>query len=150
MDQLLDVFDEGYSLVEEYDSFPHKYGTVILYQTEAQALHEIGEKPGVTNHEIAESLRKSPSAISQIIRRLESKGWVEQVRDAENRRQYQLYLTEQGWVIFRDHDIFEQRCLQRTIDNLHTFSDADLMTYIQIQAKMNETFRIDIQESKSV
>ena len=38
-------------------------------------------------------VRKTPSACSQLVRRLRDKGWVEQVRNAANNRQVMLRLT---------------------------------------------------------
>ena len=83
--------DEAYDLMYEYDSLPHRYGAHILYQSEAHIIDLIGEHPEITVTELAAILKKTPSACSQIVRKLRAKGWVEQVRNAENNRIYNLY-----------------------------------------------------------
>ena len=71
--------DEAYDLMYEYDSLPHQYGENTLYQSEAQIIDLIGEHPEITVTELAAVLKKTPSACSQIVRKLRAKGWVEQV-----------------------------------------------------------------------
>ena len=70
--------DEAYDLMYEYDSRPHRYGAHILYQSEAHIIDLIGEHPEITVTELAAILKKTPSACSQIVRKLRAKGWVEQ------------------------------------------------------------------------
>ena len=94
--QMLDSFDEGCRLVQEYDSVPHDYGAAILYQAESQIIHLVGHQPGITASEIAAAFHKTPSACSQLIRKLRKKGWLLQKRNHDNNREYQLYLTDEG------------------------------------------------------
>ena len=89
------------------------------------------------------------SACSQLIRKLRKKDWIEQIRNPENNREYQLFLTESGWKIYEEHDRFEQACYKRSFNNLKEFSEEDLKKYISIQKKLNETFAIDVKESKN-
>ena len=62
--------DEAYDLMYEYDSLPHRYGAHILYQSEAHIIDLIGEHPEITVTELAAILKKTPSACSQIVRKL--------------------------------------------------------------------------------
>ena len=78
--------DEAYDLMYEYDSLPHQYGANTLYQSEAQIIDHIGEQPGITVTELAAILKKTPSACSQLVRKLRAKGWVTQVRNEANNR----------------------------------------------------------------
>lgn len=105
---MLDSFDEGCRLVQEYDSVPHDYGAAILYQAESQIIHLVGHQPGITASEIAAAFHKTPSACSQLIRKLRKKGWLLQKRNHDNNREYQLYLTDEGKEIYEDHDLFEK------------------------------------------
>lgn len=145
--QLLDTLDEGCQLIVDYDSVPHDYGSATLYQAESQIIHLVGHQPGITANEIATMLRKTPSACSQLIRKLRKKELIRQKRNKDNNRMYLLYLTEAGVKIFEDHNRFEKRCYQRTYENLKDFSEEDFKTYIAIQQKLNETFAMDVEES---
>lgn len=58
------------------------------------------------------------SVYSQIIRKLKQKGWVKQVCNEHNNRKYNLFFTEAGWQVFRDHDNFRKSCYKRTFQGL--------------------------------
>nr|WP_125140972.1 MarR family transcriptional regulator [Clostridium transplantifaecale] len=146
--EMIDELDESYRLMHEYDSMIHDYGTAVLYQAESKIIHLVGEKPGVTAVELSAILKKTPSACSQILRKLRRKGWIEQTRNADNNREYNLNLTPEGWAIYEGHNQFEQRCYKRTYHNLGSFSDEQLMIYVEIQKKLNETFIQDVEESR--
>lgn len=148
--EMIRQLDEGCGLINEYDAIPHDYGTATLYQAESQLIHLVGEHPGIMAVELAAILKKTPSACSQLIRKLRAKGWMEQVRNKENNREYRLYLTVSGWEIFGGHNQFEQACYRRSFDNLSEFSEADFQTYIRIQKKLNETFALDVAESRQI
>ncbi len=145
--KLLYELDEGCRLIVNYDSVPHNYGSATLYQAESQIIHLVGHRPGITASEIAAIFKKTPSACSQLIRKLRKKELITQKRNKENNREYQLYLTENGVKIFEDHDRFEKRCYQRSYQNLSSFSEDDFKIYIAIQRKLNETFAMDVEES---
>ena len=145
--KLLYELDEGCRLIVNYDSVPHNYGSATLYQAESQIIHLVGHRPGITASEIAAIFKKTPSACSQLIRKLRKKELITQKRNKESNREYQLYLTENGVKIFEDHDRFEKRCYQRSYQNLSSFSEDDFKIYIAIQRKLNETFAMDVEES---
>lgn len=147
-EKLIEAFDEGCSLTIEYDSLLHDYNGVMLFQAESQVIHIIGDREGITAAEIAHILKKTPSACSQLIRRLRGKGWVDQRRNKENNREYNLYLTEEGTEIYKKHDAFEKACYLRTFHGLDGFSMRDLDTYIAIQEQLNRTFMLDVKESR--
>ena len=129
--------DEAYDLMYEYDSLPHRYGAHILYQSEAHIIDLIGEHPEITVTELAAILKKTPSACSQIVRKLRAKGWVEQVRNAENNRIYNLYLTESGKQVY-----------QATFQLLSNFSPEELEHHLMVQRKLNEAYQDDVRRSR--
>ncbi|WP_071430827.1 MarR family winged helix-turn-helix transcriptional regulator [Angelakisella massiliensis] len=148
--RLLDAFDQGCSLTEEYDALLHDYNGVILFQAESQMIKMIGNHPGITASEISKTFDKTSSASSQLIRKLKKKGWVRQQRNKDNNRQYNLFLTEEGDAIYRNHQQFEQACYQRTFQGLADFSQEQLETYIAIQHRLNQSFQLDVEESRSL
>ena len=148
--RLLDAFDQGCSLTEEYDALLHDYNGVILFQAESQMIKMIGNHPGITASEISKTFDKTSSASSQLIRKLKKKGWVRQQRNKDNNRQYNLFLTEEGDAIYRNHQQFEQACYQRTCQGLADFSQEQLETYIAIQHRLNQSFQLDVEESRSL
>ena len=140
--------DEAYDLMYEYDSLPHRYGAHILYQSEAHIIDLIGEHPEITVTELAAILKKTPSACSQIVRKLRAKGWVEQVRNAENNRIYNLYLTESGKQVYQAPTAFNQSCQEATFQLLSNFSPEELEHHLMVQRKLNEAYQDDVRRSR--
>ena len=148
--ELIDEFYRGCELTEEYDALLHDYNGVILFQAESQMIKMIGNNPGITASEISKKFHKTSSASSQLIRKLKKKGWVMQSRNDENNRVYNLYLTEEGNEIYKNHQQFENACYDRTYHELDEFTEEELQLYINIQKKINATFQLDVEESKKL
>ena len=140
--------DEAYDLMYEYDSLPHQYGENTLYQSEAHIIDLIGEHPEITVTELAAVLKKTPSACSQIVRKLRAKGWVEQVRNTENNRVFNLHLTESGQRVYQDHTAFNRSCQEATFRLLESFSNEELMRHLEVQRKLNEAYQDDVKNSR--
>ena len=141
--QLVEEFDRGCDLAEEYDALLHNYNGTILFQAESQMIKMIGDNPGITASEISKRFGKTGSASSQLIRKMKEKGWVRQERNPDNNRLYNLFLTEEGETIYQNHKQFEERCYQRTFHSLDEFTEEELRVYIAIQRCMNATFHLD-------
>ena len=86
LDRIWTSQDTAYDLMLEYDSLPHRYGEHTLYQAEAQLIALIALHPDITITDIANILRKTPSACSQIVRKLRAKGWVVQIQRIQQSR----------------------------------------------------------------
>ena len=134
--------------MSEYDSLPHRYGSDVLYQAEADIVNWIGQIPGITITELAENLKKTPSACSQLVKKLINKGLVVQKRNADNKRLYNLHLTADGQRVYQDHVNFNLNCQQITYTMLAEFNDEELATYLRVQMRINEAFLGDVQRSK--
>ena len=137
--------DEAYDLMYEYDSLPHQYGENTLYQSEAHIIDLIGEHPEITVTELAAILKKTPSACSQIVRKLRAKGWVEQRRNEENNRIYNLILTESGEQVYQEHVTFNHTCQMATFRLLESFTQEELLHHLMVQRKLNEAYAADLQ-----
>lgn len=150
LDQLWQAQDEAYDLMAEYDSLPHYYGQTVLYQAEAYIINSIGQTPGITTTEIADALKKTTSACSQIVSKLVSKGLVEQIRNKQNKRQYNLQLTPDGRQVYEDHIAFNKYCQQMTFEMLSQFSDEELAHHVMVQRRINEAYREDVRKSRKL
>lgn len=140
--------DDAYDLMEEYDSLPHYYGNTVLYQAEAYIVNQIGQMPGITSTELAGILKKTTSACSQIVQKLVGKGLVEQIRNPQNKRVYNLCLTESGKQLYKVHVEFNRQCQELAFQELERFSDEELATCLKIQECINEIYRDDVRRSK--
>lgn len=147
---MIEQVDQCYDLIHEYDSQLHDYDGVILYQAESQLIKLIGNHPGISANECSEILKKTLSACSQLIKKLRLKEWIKQERNEKNNRIYNLYLTASGKTIYDNHKKFEERCYYRTYKLLDSFSEEDFNLYLQIQKKINEGFKLDVEDSKNL
>lgn len=148
LQQIWEAQDAAYDLMSEYDSLPHYYGSVVLYQAEAYIVNLVGHHPGITVTQLAEILNKTTSACSQIVRKLRSKGFLEQIRNPGNNRLYNLELTKEGAEVFQAHISFNQECQKKTFDLLEDFTDEELLTHLRVQKKLNEAYRDDVRRSR--
>ncbi len=148
LEQLWAEQDKAFDLMVEYDSMPHFYGTDVLYQAEAYTVRVIGDNPGTTNAEVAEKLKKTPSACSQIIRKLIDKGLVSQIRNEHNKRIYNLTLTEDGERVYKDHIDFNKICQEKTFELLREFTDEELSIHTKVQKIINKAYQLDVCRTK--
>jgi len=146
--QIWSAQDEAYDLMEEYDSLPHHYGENILYQAEGHIIDLIAAYPGVTITDLSNLLRKTASACSQIVRKLKEKGWVEQSRNRDNNRQYNLTLTESGLKVYEAHQAFSKDCQDKTFALLKDLTEEELTAHLKVQRKLNEAYRGDVKRSR--
>ena len=141
--------DEAYDLMCEYHSLPRYYGENALYQAEGQLIDLIAIHPGITITTLGSILQKTPSACSQLVRKLRDKGWVVQSRNRENNRQYNLTLTESGMQIFQDHIHFTQNCQDIAFGLLSEFTEEQLESHLRIQKRLIEAYQGDVKRSRS-
>lgn len=146
IDRIWAIQDEAYALMREYDDIPHNYGEYSLYQVEGEFIDIIAEHPGITMTEISELLQKTPSACSQIVRKLKKKEMLVQRRDQENNRKYHLKLTELGEKVYKEHQLFTGECKAYFQSCLASFSEEELELYLKIQKKIHLAYQHDIQK----
>lgn len=146
--QVWDLQNEAYDLMCEYDAMPHRYGDCMLYQAEAHMIDLIALYPDITVTDLANIMRKTPSACSQTVRKLREKGLVEQLRNTANNRQYKLRLTESGQALYEDHAAFSDDCQRRTFDRLAEFSEEEIALYLRVQKRINEAYADDVRRSR--
>lgn len=148
LQQVWEAQDEAYSLMYEYDTLPHRYGEDTLYQAEGHIVDLIALHPGITATDLAEKLKKTVSACSQIIRKLRAKGWVEQTRNPENNRLYNLTLTKSGERLYKAHQLFSRDCQEKTFSLLSGFTDEELEIHLRVQLALNKAYRGDVTRCK--
>ncbi len=143
-----ELFDELWSLqlstyagVLDYLSIPFHFEGSCLYQAENHIINWIGHEPGITISKLSEVLRKTPSACSQIVKKLVGSGIVVQIRNSSNLRVYNLYLTDKGNEILNKQIEQNKRCQKIIVDVLKDISDEDIRIYMEVQKRINEGYR---------
>ena len=59
----------------------------------------------------------------EIIRKLRKKGLVFQKRNKDNNREYNLFLTDYGWSIYKAHAAVDEECGRRKLKQLSVFRE---------------------------
>lgn len=146
-DQMIETIDESYDLMQAYASIPHQYNDLMLYPVETHTIQMIGNHPGITASLIAKKLNKSPSACSQILRKLEKKELIVKIKNPDNKREYNLYLTDSCKIIYELHEQLDKRILSRYYQNLNYLTNEEIEIYLKVQKALNDEFNLDLHES---
>jgi DNA-binding MarR family transcriptional regulator len=75
---------------------PHNHAGLHLSLSEVMALGELADVDALSQQELADLLGLEKSTVSRLAAALEGRGWIARERDPDNRRYYQLRLTEAG------------------------------------------------------
>jgi DNA-binding MarR family transcriptional regulator len=80
----------------------------------------IGEEPGLAASELARRLGMKRPAVSQLLRSLSSRGWIERVRDTEDNRSVKISPTPEGRQLLRLTSGRAVGTLKRAVHSLAT------------------------------
>lgn len=88
---------------------PHDYGTGEEYTSvEVHTLKDITDNPGITVTELARDYGKTKGAVSQILKKIESKGLIYRQVDEDNDNRFHLFPTEKGIQLDDAHRQYDQ------------------------------------------
>jgi DNA-binding MarR family transcriptional regulator len=82
--------------------FAERLGPLKLAPPDAGILHILRSSPGVSQQELAARLATHPSRVVALIDGLEQRGLVERRPNADDRRQYSLFLSPEGTAALDD------------------------------------------------
>ncbi|WP_308698699.1 MarR family transcriptional regulator [uncultured Thomasclavelia sp.] len=147
LEQLITVVDEGFDIMQEYANKPRQFNGIMLYPVETQTLEIIGQNPGITASKIAKELKKTLSASSQILKKLEQKELVSRIKNPHNNREYNLYLTDVSKSIIDLHSELDEMIYSRYQEDLKDLSNEEILNFIKVQKVLNKEFLRDLEES---
>lgn len=112
--------------------------------TQFKVLLTLHQKDGVNQEYICEEMLLDKSAVTRIVRNLETEGYIRREKNEEDRRAYKLYLTEKGKNFYpemrrllEDWDAILEDCMtEKEIDTM-----VNLLTSLskKLQEKKNES-----------
>ena len=111
-------FDNLFDLMVAYKSIPKCYGnTPILYPAEIHLLCDI--YAGINSvTELSAKRHSSKSAISQVIKRLMTKGFIEKHLNDTDRRSYTFELTSNGKTAVMNHTAMDRQLCDYILDSM--------------------------------
>ncbi len=114
--ELLHEFAE---LVTAYSGSNRDYGTgVQITMVEIHLLTTIEENPGITVTELAVIKHKTPGAISQIIKKLENRGYIFRRPHEVHGKKMCFFPTDEGKLLSELHKQYDVRTISNTVDTL--------------------------------
>lgn len=124
-----------------YNSILHQYNGITLYPPEMHVLQIIGENESITVTQIAQKIYKSISFCSQTLKKLMDKELLEQRRNPENKREYNLYLTEKGRKLFLYHNEYDRSSHEKCFEELSPDAKKDLHKCQEVLTEFNRVFK---------
>ena len=113
---------------------PHDYGTGEAYTSvEVHTLKHIADHHGITVTELARDYGKTKGAVSQILKKVESKGLVYREVDPENDNRYHLFLTDKGKELDEAHRRYDEVGFGESMDVVREqFSEDEINTTFRV------------------
>lgn len=108
----------------EYQFLKRDYGNgVPMTMLEAHVLTDINDSPGITVTEIAHKWEKTPSAISQIVKNLVHQNLVMRIRNEQNGKVNNLYITDEGQKLVLTHKQYDNVDIVKTFRRVLEHAD---------------------------
>lgn len=111
-----------------------------LTVTEMHTLDAIGPDYGGNMTEIAEKLSITVGTLTSSINRLLNKGYVERIRDEDDRRVVRVVLSPKGVEAYGIHEAYHEKMIGQILDEI-TDEEARLLGNTLV--KISEFFRIE-------
>ena len=112
-----------------------------LNYSQAQILFHVARNPGALVSETARVFAITLPAVTQVVDRLESKGFLERADDPRDRRQVRLHLTRQGERLARELEELQVKGLAQVLKRLTPGDRKDVVRGIErlVAAARGET-----------
>ena len=112
-ERIIELITEFSKTVNQYNKLydkPFDFGTdEKLYPAEIHMIQAIGDKCENTVTELGRSFGVTKGAVSQVVGKLERKGYVTRERNPAYSKEIFLSLTEKGWKAYRGHEYMHGR-----------------------------------------
>lgn len=116
-EEILDLIDNLYlqgRQMRSMENKPRYYGSdILLYPNEVYTLKAIAQQEGINQTELSELMFRTKGATSTVVQKLKQKGLIEQREDKNDSRFTQLYPTEKGKGVYRNHLEYDKRYITR-------------------------------------
>ena len=97
-----------------------------LFMREVHFVMAVGLGEGRTMSELARTLNVTQGAVSQLVARMEKKGFVVRHKCADDKRQTVATLTEKGRLLYQEHTRYDLARYTEILEMLSGYSDEEL------------------------
>ena len=118
--QMSDILERMISMNQT--TTPIDYGTGEKFNSvEVHTLSYIADYPGISASEIARDWNRTKGAVSQIIKKLSSRGLIERQKKEGNDKTVCLYVTKTGEELDKAHRAYDTRNYERFLKLMETY-----------------------------
>ena len=82
---------------------------MTFYRGEIHMIKMIGDFPGIYSAELARKFGITRPVVHKTLQKLSKRKLITKEDDEENKKRFQLYLTEKGWAAYRYHQEYHER-----------------------------------------
>ncbi len=100
----------------------------VVTTREAHTIQAIGEKTCANVTQVATHFGITKSAASQLVSKLEKKGFLRKRPAAHSNKEFELTLSELGWLGFKAHEHFHGRDFVELVNSLSGFPISQIAT----------------------
>jgi DNA-binding MarR family transcriptional regulator len=130
---IMELFIQAVHQYNALEKFPVKISAKHdLYHSERHLIDRIGDHPGVNITEFARSSGKTKGAISQVVKKLETKGLVRRYKGSGNEKEVFLELTAAGRNIHHQHQRTNEETVRPLLDELKKYPDGTAESFVSL------------------
>lgn len=98
-----------------------------LTQSQWQILAHLSRNEGMRQIQLAETLELQPISVARLIDRMQTAGWVERKPDPNDRRAFQLYLTEKATPILEQMRKHSAQIHTEALENISAEQEQNIL-----------------------
>lgn len=134
---------------QKYLSTPREYYPgESMYMRETHVVMEIGER-GINNvGELSERLGITKGAVSQYLKKLEDKGFVNRIQDGTDKRQFSVELTSKGRELYKIHNNYDKEQYAKVCPLFSEFTAQELDLVFRFDQKFKQFTEEMVKEEK--
>lgn len=145
---LMQKFKSVAKLWADFEKRPHTFGEQTLYNSEMCMLMIISKNPQISITNIAKIANMTKGTVSEIIKKIEKKGFVEKTQSADNASKLALSLTKQGKEVIKIHDKIHEEMDMGFKKDLENLSEENIKIMEELFTKA-ENFLIKMEKEET-
>jgi DNA-binding MarR family transcriptional regulator len=137
--KIMELFIQAVHQYNALEKIPVKVGEKHdLYHSERHFLDKFGDHPGVNITEFARAVGITKGAVSQVVKKLETKGLVRRFKGSGNDKEVFIELTRAGRDIYVRHKKTNEDTIKPLIEKLRQYPDDKVEFLISMFGWIND------------
>ncbi|MEA4815877.1 MAG: MarR family transcriptional regulator [Lachnospiraceae bacterium] len=132
-------------ILGRYQNISRSYGTsTLLYLSEVHMIETIGSNEPISAAELAKMKNTTPSAISQLIKKLDSKKLLVRDNIKGNKKTIYIKLSREGRKIYKFYKKLNEKKYSGYLEKLPNLTEEDIVKMIKLMNIITEEFMEEI------